>query len=58
MLLAAASRTKMEQARAGLGEEGASITQGWQDVGGRAKGGVTDVGWVGQIGEGKDSSWG
>lgn len=35
-----------------------ALTQGWEDVGGSAKGGVTDVGWVRQIGEGKDSSWG
>lgn len=27
-------------------------------MGGRAKGGITEVGWVDQIGEGKDSGWG
>lgn len=27
-------------------------------MGGRAKGGITEVGWIDQIGEGKGSDWG
>lgn len=62
MLLAVASRTRLEQARGGLvgggGGAGALSHKGGKTWEGEPKGGITEVRWVGQIGEGKDGGRG
>lgn len=56
MLLAVASRTRLEQAWGGLGG-GILSHKGGKMWEGEPRVAITDVGWVDQIGEGKGSGW-